>query len=87
MKATNAREISDSQLNALVRAKAVSEVDVLPGDEGGWVIRVNGEFYLRSQREAPRRFASLDTALRYLRDRGVIAATVELANWRDKPPK
>ena len=88
MNTTGANSLTDAQLSALLQAEAVTTAEVVPsGDGDRWEVRINGAFYLRSQREPRRRFASLDTALRYLRDRGVATATVDLLAWRSKAGK
>jgi len=88
MSEIDASSLTDAQFSALLQADAVRVVELVPSDGGDrWEVRINGTFYLRSQREPRRRFASLDTALRYLRDRDVPTATVDLAAWRSKADK
>lgn len=88
MSVTDATSLTDAQFSALLQADAVRTVELIPTNGGDrWEVRINGTLYLRSQREPRRRFASLDTALRYLRDRGVTTATVDLAAWRSKADK
>ena len=78
MKTIDPNSLNDLQLAALSQAHAITTVELLADGDGGWMVRVNRGPYLRSQRELRRRFASLDTAARYLKARGVSRVIVEL---------
>lgn len=78
MKGNDAGTLTDSQFVALRQARAITTIELCADIDGGWVIRVNQGPYLRSQREVRRRFASLDTAARYLKSKGVTSVTVQL---------
>lgn len=78
MKGNDAGTITDSQFVALCQAQAIATIELCADIDGGWVVRVNQGPYLRSQREVRRRFASLDTAARYLKSKGATSLTVQL---------
>jgi methenyltetrahydromethanopterin cyclohydrolase len=73
--------ITELQLLALLHKGAAPRVALLPAGDKGWKVRVNDYQILRSQREPVRYFARSDTALRYLKELGVLQVTVDLVRW------
>ncbi len=75
------KRLNEDTLEMLIAAHAIREFLIVRGD-GGYVIQAKmgtETFQLRSRREAVRRFRKLDTAAAYLRTRGALQVTLDLA--------
>jgi hypothetical protein len=70
----------------LVLAKAVSHAEIRCVDGQRWAIFLHGgsEFVLKSERQSPRRFALLETAMEEVRRLGLIRCEVNLEQWHGK---
>lgn len=69
--------LTELQLLALAQANAITQCELVRSP-GGWVIRVNGDWTVRSARKEVRHFARADTALAFLTDLQVSRVTVDL---------
>lgn len=71
---------------SLVAASALTGAEVTSLDGKKWVIILRGniDFVLKSDRQNPRRFGTLETALAEIRDLGLPRCEVNLENWLGK---
>ena len=70
----------------LVLTKAVTQAEVRCVDGQKWAIYLHGgsEFVLKSERQSPRRFALLETAMEEVRRLGLTRCDVYLEQWHGK---
>jgi hypothetical protein len=70
----------------LVLAKAVTQAEIRCMDGQRWAIFLHGgsDFVLKSERQSPRRFALLETAMEEVRRLGLTRCEVNLEQWHGK---
>jgi hypothetical protein len=70
----------------LVLTKAVTQAEVRCVDGEKWAIFLHGgsDFVLKSERQSPRRFALLETAMDEVRRLGLTRCEVNLEQWHGK---
>lgn len=74
---------------SLAAASALTGAEIASLDGKKWIVilRGNADFMLKSDRQNPRRFGTLETALAEIRHLGLQRCEVNLEKWLGKVPR
>lgn len=83
----NSINLQTAKCLAVAQALSSAEIQCLDGKKWVIVLRGQSDFVLKSDRQNPRRFGTLETALAEIRHLGLQRCEINLERWLGKTPR